>query len=479
MHFAFLSSPVVGLRDIREAVFSLNLPGNQTIFVDECVHPLSEAELLARPWQVTLEDLFRKIRESSIFLILLGSDKTGTELMIRTEAATVTYWEAELFYAVLLGKPVQVFVVEGFKPAEKLSALLTMLRGALPKEAWSEPYSRKKITPAIYDFLEHRVSIPVERSGRRNRSLQMLVDGFHRLRGGDGIGGTAEEESLRFLDGRLTDTSGVPNVVVVSSLLDEVQTISNEEGRLTRLWLVFRELSRSLSPQVDSRAFLPYWNRFYGEWASAGSWYGLHGHLHLAVLAALVEQTKTRGQMMAEWSSEWKGEDTTYPGGALASSRYSIACNSGSLGTRRTLLHAALADLARSMQEGPGSETNLLAIRGSVHLRLGAIRAAVEDYEEVLGRREHAGASDRAVGEAMSELGFGYLFQLQFWRGCSLLEEGVRLLPTGDPRSGFLIRALRKLAVAYTLTGQGKRAREVAAEARKLANEKKVLDQIN
>lgn len=167
-----------------------------------------------------------------------------------------------------------------------------------------------------------------------------------------------------------------------------------------------------------------------------------------------------------------------YPGGALASSRYSIAGLSGSLRNRRFLLHAALADLNRSLDEGVTDGGNLFAIRGSVYRRLGAVWAAVADYEEVLRQRQKAAASDSAIGEALSELGYGYLFQLRLWRGRSLLEEGVRLLSVSNRRPGFLIRARRKLAAAYALTGHPQRARQELQAARDLALIHGVFDQI-
>jgi hypothetical protein len=457
MLYAFLSSPIRGLEDIRAAIHDLGLP--------------------TEPSLVTLEDLFRLIREASVFVVLLGSERHGTGVRIGDRTAHVSYWEAELFYAALLGKDVQVFELEGFQPGEKLTALLSMLRRALPPAAWSGPHSREAIIAAVRQFLERR-SLSPEKPTANRRLLRMLVDGLFRLRGRDGRGGSAENESVEFLDGSFADPTVVPNDGIISQLLDEVRTLPSEEGRLTRLWIVFRELSGAPFGNPAHHDFLPYWNRFFGEWAAAGSWYGLHGHPHLAVLPALIAQAKVREQMRSIASSAWTEEDTNYPGGALASSRYSIAGHSGSLRNSRFLLHAGLADLNRALTEGAQNTANLIAIRGSIYRRLGAIWAAVNDYEEVLRLRRSAGAPDGAIGEALSELGYGYLFQLRFWRGRSLLEEGVRILTVSNQRPGFLIRASRKLAVAYALTGHLRRARDVLNAVHDLARRHGVFDQI-
>lgn len=328
--YAFLSSPVRGLEELRQAVHDLELPDARTVWVDEINRGRPAGELSF----LTIEHLFRIIREADVFLVLLGTQSHGTGIEVGSENAHASYWEAELFYAVLLGKKVQVFEIDGFHPRPKLARLLTMFRRALPPAAWSGPHPGSQVAAAIHRFLLAQIDRPAEQPRRRNRLLELLVDGFFDLRGADGGGGRAEEESLRFLDGSFADGTVSPNEAIISRMLSEVRTVSNEEGRLARLWIAYRELSGAPPDSRGSLDLLPHWNRFFGEWASAGSWYGLHGHPHLAVLPALVEQAKVRERMRRLGSSEWKDANISYPGGALASSRYSIAGRSGSLRKR-------------------------------------------------------------------------------------------------------------------------------------------------
>ena len=474
MVYAFLSSPVYGLEDIRTAIHELKLPYGRTIWVDE----INKPRLKGEPVFYTIEDLFKLIQQASVLIVLLANERHGSKLVIKQKEAHVSYWETEFFYAVLTGKCVQVFEVEGFQPGEELAALLKILHGALPKSSWSGPHRRKEVASAVYKFLQQPPTKSSERFFTYRHLLGTIVDGLFRLRGKDGRGGFAEKESLKFLNGSFVDNTVMPNESLITSLLNEVQTLQSMEGRLTRLWIIFRELSGAPFESRKNLDFLPYWNKFFGEWASAGSWYGLHGHPHLAVLPALIEQAKIREMMRSIGSSAWKEESTDYPGGALASSRYSIAGLSKSFKNRRFLLHAALADLNRSISRSGQNPTNLLAIRGSVYRKMGSIWAAVKDYEEVLHRRQSMGASDSAIGEAFSELGYGYLFQLRFWRGRALLEEGVRILSASSMRPGFLVRAKRKLAVAYTLTGHPLQARDELIVARNLARKHGIFDQI-
>ena len=470
--FAFLSSPGQGLKQLREEIKALPLPGGRTIWVDEIDDWQADKRL---PF-VTIAGCFQRIRESEILLVLLSGSRYGSPVEVGSQKAHVSYWETELFYASLLGKKVQVFLVDDFSPDPKLASLLSLLHQHLPRERWSGPHTRNRVVAAVHDFLLAEIGRGTRVRGAR-RLLSGLIDGLFHLRGRDGVGGTGERESLQFLDGILLDPTVETNPVVISSLFQEVESLSDEEERLTRLWLILRELSGVPFDSEKHAGYLPQWNKLFGEWALAGSWYGLHGHVNMAVLPALLEQARIRARMRKLGSSEWQDQPVTYPGGALASSRYSISGKAGRRRTKRFLLEAALNDLERSLSERTEDSSNLIAIRGSVYRRLGAFSAAVNDYEAVLEQRR-IGGTDSQVGEALSELGYGYLFKLRFWRGRSLLEEGVHILTDHASRQGFLIRAKRKLSIAYALTGHPLRARDELHEATQLAREQNVKDQI-
>lgn len=196
------------------------------------------------------------------------------------------------------------------------------------------------------------------------------------------------------------------------------------------------------------------------------------------MLSALIMQARVRERMLSLASGEWSVESTSYPGSALASSRYSIARRIGRRRLKNCLLRAAAKDLERALAEGYSDRANLFAIRGSIYRQMAHYFAATRDYEEVLRLRRLSGASDGKIGEALSELGFGYLFCLRLIRGRELLEEGVKLLSRGDSRIGFLIRAKRKLAIAYMVTGNISRARKERQEALSLARQQGIYDQI-
>ncbi len=470
---AFISSPVRGLEDDRRQIRALTRDDGLKVYVDEIDHPRASGEGF-----LTLEDLFGRIRAARLVVVLLATPRHGSGIPVGTEKAHVSYWEAELFFCILQNKPIQVFVTDDFRPGPELAALLTLFQRALPQSSWRGPVSRHQLVEHVRQHLVATLGAadPVPTGGRR--SVHVVVDGLFRLRGADAQGGTADHEALQFFSTWEPDTTVRPNETLVNRLFSELSSLSSEEGRLTRLWLIFRQLSGQ-PLGLSCPETLPLWNRFFGEWTSAGSWYGLHSHHYFAVLPGLVQQAKLRAEICRLGSAEWKNEPTFYPGGSLASARYSVANLCGSRINRRRLLHCALRDIQRSLAEGVQNPADLFAVRGSVYRRLGAYGAAVEDYEAVVERRREAGASSADIGQALSELGYGYLFQLRLGRARSFMEEGVRLLTGTNARTGFLIRAKRKLAIGYYLTGRFARARKETDEARALAITHQVHDQLS
>ena len=129
------------------------------------------------------------------------------------------------------------------------------------------------------------------------------------------------------------------------------------------------------------------------------------------------------------------------------------------------------------MDEKPLNIADLYAIRGSIHLQLRRFFKAVDDYHTTLKLREKSNAPDSQKGEALSELGFGYLFIGRWFKAVDYLEKGVRLLEQ-TPNSGFLVRAKRKLSIAYRITGRLSKAHGLKEEAERLALNLKALDQI-
>jgi tetratricopeptide (TPR) repeat protein len=170
------------------------------------------------------------------------------------------------------------------------------------------------------------------------------------------------------------------------------------------------------------------------------------------------------------------GVQGTY--GSIASEYYSIAKLVPSRHDRRQLLARALKNVSFAIGREQPHPSGLLAIRGSVRLAMGEVRSAVEDYEECLRTRVHRGEDLGRVGEAEVELAMGYLREGRIWKVRGLLEQGVDNLRASD-RPAFLVRALRKLSVFYTIILRRRQAGEVFREALDLASRRELEGQVS
>ncbi len=222
---------------------------------------------------------------------------------------------------------------------------------------------------------------------------------------------------------------------------------------------------------------LGYWNKLLSEWARSGAWYGLHADTPLGCIAALNSLTLVRQQLVALSPVKKDLDDMAFPGGALASSKYSIAKRLYIKSDRQDRFSEALQDLKHSLDIPSGDQSGLLAIRGSIFRQMGKISECIDDYEEVLRIREQIDAPVFQRGDAKCELGFAYLRDFSPRKGLDYCKEGVEMLRHGG-RAGFLARGLRKLAIAYLMNGRLNKAYEVRKEARDVAEKHGAFDQL-
>ena len=88
--------------------------------------------------------------------------------------------------------------------------------------------------------------------------------------------------------------------------------------------------------------------------------------------------------------------------------------------------------------------------------------SALADYRKVVDYKRESGGA--AYGQALSEEGYALVLAGQRRKGLALMEEGVQLMRRERP-SGFLVRAIRKLAIGYAARGRFLVALDLAKEA--------------
>lgn len=405
------------------------------------------------------------IRTTPFFFCILGPPHYGSQIGI----ARTSYFEIELFQAAVLQRPIYVFEFEGFSPEPTLRSILSALRPSLNAVQWLTVRSDKEVLLAIERILAHSGERVSERS--LFSSLPNLVTCLWRVR--------AREAELqhgfspsRWLDGAIIP-GPPPDEVKVKRLLADAQAQENKERKLGRLWLASRELMGAPYQTVPDLRSL--WWTTLSTWWSTASWYGLHGHAFLGPLAAGKTVEDLHG-LIATDRVEGSDNSFAYPAGALASSHYSIAKLLLDGRGRRWHYAQALSRIARGLDEGIQDRSDLLLIRGSIALRQRRPWTAVDDYKTALTDRAKRGAPSHQIGEALSELGFAYVFAGRPWRGRQLIDDGVALLANAT-EPGFLLRAERKLVFACLATGQLKRAFALRRKVREDSSRSAHFDQ--
>lgn len=459
----FLSSQCrEGLDSLREQLF-INIGKERYIYVDEKVYPNRQPNRLE-----VIDELLQRIRESSLFVCILGGTRHGSSIYVGEDPSSVSFFEIELFQATLLQKPIYLFRLDGFNPVPRLEKLLKILDFYLPEwfsKKTLKDFEIKDQTRRLID--RNRLTSPFQTIRHLYKPIRRLVQGLHTIR----------RRGICFLDEEFEQIRGQPNRHLIEKVVNLITEQINEEKRLSRIWIGIRELMAQPYTNASDMEFLQYWNKLLGEWAKAGAWYGLHADTPLGCLAALNSVSKIRNNLRHHFGNKLREQEGAYPGGALASAKYSIAKRLYIAADRKELFNEALDDIDRTMNWPEPDEAGLRAIRGSIYRQTGAISEAIKEYEEVFRLRQTKDPNAADTGEAMSELGFAYLRKWQFKKGLDYCKEGVDLLRQGA-RAGFLARGLRKLAVAYLCNGKLKKAYEAKREAEDVAMKHGAFDQL-
>jgi hypothetical protein len=277
-------------------------------------------------------------------------------------------------------------------------------------------------------------------------------------------------------DGRVP-SARPPNIELAAAALEAARSEGNEQNRLSRIWIAVRELMTDVGGiEPDTEALLLL-NDALSQWSSAASWYGLHAHIQMGGLAALNSAASVREALRARDVKSVDQKVIEFPGGSMASAKYSIAKLLSDRHAKTAMLEDALGDATRCSSIALDPQGDALAVRAAIVDALGGRSASVENYEEVLRRQKTSGADGPSLGVALSNLGFAYVLSGERKRGLRMIEEGVGLLE-GHIRAGFLARAQRKLAAAYLMVGRPVAAYQSLQRSRQTVRGSRALDQL-
>lgn len=472
MSAAFISSVSKGLGGLRSDLYEFGQRSGCPVYVDERVRRRNLA--VEEPLTIA-DELLESIRNSKRFVCILGGAGRGSAVRVAGQDSNVSFFEIELFHAALLRKPIHVFVIDGFCPDARLARLLELLHFAFPHWDDLQPLTELQVFERIGRLIR-RPAMPRFMSRLGSHSVIRRI--VHSLFiGRSHIGAGVTKRDVRFLDDGRTPSSSRPNLDLAIAALRSARVERNEQNRLSRIWIAVRELMIDLEGGKPDTDGLIHLNDALGQWASAASWYGLHGHIQMGALAALNSTADVRRTLRERDVKTVDAQVLAFPGGSLASAKYSIAKLLPSRLAKAAMLKDALsnANSCSALEDDPLGDA--LSVRASILAAIGARTASVADYEEVLRRRKAAGADDPSVGIALSELGFAYVLSGQRARGKGMIEDGVQLL-RGHARAGFLARARRKLAAAHLMTGRPMAAYRELQLSRQAARTSGALDQV-
>jgi len=420
-----------------------------------------------------VDRLVEVLTQSDLYVCILadtrrGDKEHGSAIKVGDLISATSYFEIELYAAVMQQKEPYLFIQEGFSPGPRLEYLLRLLSFAFPNWKLQRPKPPETIVREVSQLILDHIRQPKKLVLPLRQKLvrEFYVDRAKKAPPGH------EMDNVLFLDGQFEPRQKLPQKDLVQTLLAEYESIPEMQRKLSRMWIAARELmSASYQPkevQADSRLkdFLPLWEKVLAFWTGAASWSGWHGHLYAGTVAPINSQAVIRSQMPG----------ANPPNEALASAYYSVSRFMPLGFPRLQCLLRSFRYIQEAIHAKGKPTANQLAIRGSIWLRFGNGPSAVHDFKKMLKMREREAASEEVVADAMVHLGFGYLFCGRWFTGRDYLKRGVDAM---NPNHAAIARAKRKLAIAYKLTGKRPEYEKFKHEADADAIRLGALDQIS
>ncbi len=459
---AFLASRMYphqsALNDLRMEIHRLGVSLDRPVWVAE----VAAQELNEKPSEEVQIACMRHVREIPAFICIVDGSY-GKPWNI----AQLCVLELEIIAATLARKPFHFFLLAPYEGDPRTESLLRVIRLMRPELVTAKPQSAEEI---LENLAKH---------------LTKKKRGPHFLERGPAVSPGAlwkPDLNIQFLNEVFVPLNqGQPDEASIRALLSDVSPERDEATRLVYLWMAIRHLCAAPYNDLAYQRFLPLWDRALSLWASAASWYGLHGVNFLGRLAAVNTLLRIRERISSSGELSIQGSK-----GALASEYYSISKGVRSRQLKRKLLDKAVVLVSEAFKESQTDPSGLFAIRGSVLQASGRFAEGLRDYQEVLRLRQSRGDNPGVIGEAESELGWGFFqcwlhrrfFALGYLsKAQHFLKHGAELLENSG-RHAFSVRALRKLGLFYAFTFRFFLARRVLERAHDLASREAVQDQL-
>lgn len=412
--------------------------------------------------------------------IAFGADGRGSP---GGPLSRVSFFEAEIFAAAALRKPVFLFMDPALKPDDGLASALSVLvspnSGAVIITG-----TRSELAAHWSDLLEGRLV------AREPLNLPALVDFWARRRTRAHRAEEVHDPRLGFIDVWSFGGTGDPESATRQlAALRNPPVMAERElshlGKLVILWSAWRDLApdgRGLERDPVVRRLA---QEILGLWTISASWLGLHSHIDLSPWAAANEQRA----FAHDSPNLWRELSVRHPDHARASTLYSIAQNA----CRPRDLYLTAIDIVTSMRRTGEAFENARSVRAKAAMRLAALNLkrdgwrlgdALQDLHKAVAWRKRQSADAFGYGDALVELGLceakaskGYMGVERIIEGLAIMTDASGARPTVE-QQGFLARAHKTLALSAVRRKHADLREESLAAARRYADLSGSLDQL-
>jgi hypothetical protein len=419
-YFAFLASPwaTAELKSLRSEIHQMGKAYALPIWVAECEKPHMRPESGLLPFAI-VDECMAAIRQARKF-IFIADGSFGTALRIVDRSLVCSYIEMEIFQAAIRQLPVHVIRLGEITAESPLARLLEILKRSFQEISQAQAHSPNHALSIVEHMLKSEKS-----ASRRLLSMKRAAKYIRGLTGSLALQRHRDWANVRlgrelgFLDDRFDVGMRRPDPDLVKAILADASRSTKTEQKLARTWSAIRELMGA--PYFDPAAseYLPLWDRALSGWATDVAWYGMHAHLFLGHQAALGALLKIREREGTPSLPDAVGH-TSCLAGALGSCYYSL-----SKIAPPTHAVSFLERSAKYVESGLNTEpevhrSGLMALRGSIHLRKGAVGKAVDDYREALKCAERQPGMDARKGELLAELGWRSCIAASLYPACAI-----------------------------------------------------------
>lgn len=475
-NFVFLSSLLGGEEEIREKRQeihdTLNLRDDLIpIYVDEIDNALSsikDEEL----YEIS-DTLAYKVQKCKFVIIIFSKinprepNRKFFDHGYIIHDTLVSMWEIELYLAAIYQKPIYAIIEDGFE-AQKRPRLMNCLQLIELSATIYSRVERKNFTKQIEQIIS-------------NKPKTNSINVYQYLRSLYNVSKSRFNSDLGFYDYQLRTskferTAGDVNEIEVKNIIDGVKTLNNNQSKITRLYVAYRELRKAPITDNAFNKYLPLWNEVSSEFSGALAWSGIWGHEILGVINHLNDLSEIR-KKLRDNKFDFTYEEISHPYGAYASAYYSMAKLPIGLKDKKELYEKSLHNINLGLLVNEFDRAGLLTIRGSYYINKLNPWKAVDDFKEAYEILKRKATNEYQLADIESHYAFSLFLSSRRAKGLDLINHSLQKFSYLE-NSGTKARAYRKASYIYFLSGNIIKGFKYRQLAKKIANDSGSLDQI-